>query len=218
MIVVMLAGAHGRALGRLADAAILLAVCAWLAPNAWIARAARGRVYTRATDVPVRTFAIVPGSRVHAGKPLYLLGDRLQAALTLYQSGRVRAVLVSGTDTADAPEAPVMQDWLVARGVPAADIWVDGQGTRTRETMVRAVAHYGVADAIVCTQAVNAARTVYLARQAGIDAVALALPSTLERAPRYLAVESLKTTLAFAESLRPAPIRAPTVLAARRPR
>ncbi|HSS37832.1 MAG TPA: ElyC/SanA/YdcF family protein [Polyangia bacterium] len=210
----MLAGACGRVLGRLADVALLFAVCAWLAPNAWIARAAAGRVYTRAADVPARTFAIVPGSRVHEHKPLYLLRDRLQAALSLYQSGRVRAVLVSGTDTADAPEAPVMQAWLVARGVPAEDVWVDGQGTRTRETMVRAVSRYGVADAIVCTQTVNAARTIYLARQAGIDAVALALPSKLERAPRYLAVESLKTTLAFAESLRPAPVRAATVLAA----
>ena len=37
----------------------------------------------------------------------------------------------------------------------------------------------------------------------------------LERAGRYLAVESLKTTLAFAESLRPAPARAATILAAR---
>ena len=215
MIEVMLPVTFGRALGRLADAAILVAVCAWLAPNAWIARAATGRVYTRATDVPARTFAIVPGSRVHAGKPLHLLAARLQAALALYQSGRVRAVLVSGTDTALAPEAPVMQAWLVARGVPAADVWVDGQGTRTRETMVRAVAQYGVGDAVVCTQTVNAARTIYLARQAGIDAVALALPSRLEQAPRYLAVESLKTTLAFAESLRPAPVRAATVLAIR---
>lgn len=215
MIGVMLDGVCGRALGRLADVAILFAVSAWLAPNAWIGRATAGRVYARAIDVPARTFAIVPGSRVHLGKPLYVLRDRLQAALTLYQTGRVRAVLVSGADTAAAPEAPVMQAWLVAHGVPAADIWVDGQGTRTRETMVRAVARYGVTDAVVCTQKVNAARTIYLAQQAGIDAVALALPSALEHAPRYLVVESLKTTLAFAESLRPAPVRAATVLAVR---
>jgi len=51
-----------------------------------------------------------------------------------------------------------MRAWLEARGVPAAEIWSDGGGTRTRETMNRAVATYGVADAIVCTQTVNAAR------------------------------------------------------------
>ena len=47
--------------------------------------------------------------------------------------------------------------------------------------MNRAVATYGVGDAIICTQSVNVARSIYLARQAGIDAVGLALPTPLER-------------------------------------
>jgi len=201
---------------RLADLLVALAVCAWLAPNAWIDRACAGRVFASGAAVPARTFAIVPGSRVLAERPLPLLRDRLQSALALYQNGRVKAVLVSGNDSPDAPETRVMRDWLLARGVPAADVWTDGAGTRTRETMVRAAGRYGVADAIVCTQSVNAARSLYLARAAGIDAVAIALPTPLESAPRYLAVESLKTTLAFAEaSLRAAPARPATVLAAR---
>ncbi len=198
------------------DLLIVIAVGGWLAPNAWITCTTRGLVFARPADAPARTFAIVPGSRVERGAPLGLLRARLETALSLYRSGQVKAVLVSGTNTAQAPEAAVMQAWLAARGVPAADVWVDGDGTRTRETMVRAVARYGVADAIICTQTVNAARSVYLARQAGIDAVAVALPTALETARRYLTVESLKTTLAFAESsLRPAPTRAPTVIAAR---
>ena len=82
--------------------------------------------------------------------------------------------------------------------------------------MNRAVAIYGVADAVVCTQTVNVARSLYLARQAGIDAVGLALPTPLERSTRYVAKESLKTTLAFAESqLRPAPPPATPIVAAR---
>jgi len=201
---------------RLADLLVAVAVCGWLAPNAWIGRACAGRVFASAAAVPARTFAIVPGSRVHAGRPLPLLRDRLQAALSLYQQGRVKAVLVSGNESPDAPEASVMRDWLLARGIAGDDIWTDGNGTRTRETMVRAVGRYGVADAIVCTQSVNAARSLYLARAVGIDAVAMALPTSLESAPRYLAVESLKTTLAFAEaSFRATPERRATVLATR---
>ena len=109
-----------------------------------------------------------------------------------------------------------MRAWLRARGVPAADVWSDGGGTRTRETMNRAVAFYGVTDAIVCTQTVNMARSLYLARRAGIDAVGLALPTRLGESTRYLATESLKTTLAFAESqLRTGPARPAPVLASR---
>jgi SanA protein len=201
---------------RFVDALVLTAVCAWLAPNAWISGASAGRVFQSPAAAPARAVAIVPGSRVDAGRPLALLRDRLQSALELYREGRVKTVLLSGNDSAGAPEATVMRDWLLARGVPAADVWTDGGGSRTRETMVRAVARYGVGDAIVCTQSVNAARSVYLARAAGIDAVALATPTDLESAPRYLAVESLKTSLAFAESsLRPTPEPLATVLAAR---
>ena len=179
--------------------------CCWPAPdgsasNLWIARSARPYAYFSVTTVPARTFAIVPGSRVTHDKPLWILRARLEAALELYRAGRVKAILVSGQETAETPEATVMRAWLRARGVPAADVWTDGGGTRTRETMNRAAAFYGVTDAIVCTQAVNVARSIYLARQSGIDAVGLALPTTLGRSARYLATESVKTTLAFAES------------------
>lgn len=192
-------GARARSL-KIAATLALLAGIGWLGPNLWIARTTRPYAYSSMATVPARTFAIVPGSRVVDDKPLRILGARLQAALELYRAGRVKAILVSGQETAEAPEATVMRAWLRARGVPAADVWSDGGGTRTRETMNRAAAFYGVTNAIVCTQTVNVARSIYLARQAGIDALGLALPTTLSRSTRYLATEALKTTLAFAES------------------
>ena len=195
---------------------MLLGAGGWVGPNLWVVWRARPYVFARAAAVPARTFAIVPGSRVLHNRPLPILGERLEAALDLYRAGRVKAILVSGQDTAEAPEATVMRAWLRARDVPAADVWSDGGGTRTRETMNRAVAFYGVADAVVCTQTVNMARSLYLAQKAGIDAVGLALPSALDRSARYMATESLKTTLAFAESnLRAGPLRPVPVVAAR---
>jgi vancomycin permeability regulator SanA len=197
---------------------MLLAAAGWLGPNLWVAHDARPYAYSSADAVPARTFAIVPGSRVSHDKPLPILRARLEAALELYRAGRVKAILVSGQESAAAPEATVMRAWLRGHDVPAADIWSDGGGTRTRETMNRAAAFYGVTDAIVCTQTVNVARSIYLARQAGIDTVGLALPTTLDRSTRYLATESLKTTLAFAESQllgRPTPTALAPILATR---
>ena len=207
------AGAHGF---KLAATLLLLAAAGWIGPNAWIAHASRPYAYGDAAAIPARTFAIVPGSRVERGKPLPILRSRLEAALELYRAGRVKAILVSGQETAEAPEATVMRGWLRDRGIPATDLWSDAGGTRTRETMNRAVSVYGVADAVVCTQTVNMARSLFLARQAGIDAVGLSLPTTLDRSTRYLATESLKTTLAFAESyLRPATQPATPIVATR---
>ena len=197
-------------------ALVLLGAAGWTGSNLWVARSAQPYTFTGATTVPPRTFAIVPGSRVYHDRPLAILRARLEAALDLYRAGRVEAILVSGQDTPEAPEATVMRAWLRARGVSAADVWSDGGGTRTRETMNRAVAFYGVTDAVVCTQTVNMARSLYLARRAGIDAVGLALPTRLGESARYRATESLKTALAFAESqLRTGPARPSPLLASR---
>ncbi len=111
----------GRACARgfkLAATLVLLAAAGWIGPNVWIARASRPYAYASAAAIPARTFAIVPGSRVYLGQPLPILRSRLEAALELYRAGRVKAILVSGQESAEAPEATVMRAWLRDRGVP----------------------------------------------------------------------------------------------------
>jgi len=185
---------------RIAGAMAVAAVAAVVGANAWVAREARGRVFTDVASVPARSVAIVPGARVHGGKPFAHLEARLDAALALYRAGQVKAILVSGNDTAASPEVTAMRTWLRDHGVPERDIIADAGGSRTRETMNRAAGLYDVRDAIVCTQDVNAARSEYLAEQAGIDAVVVGVPSQLGESKRYAASEAVRTALAILES------------------
>jgi vancomycin permeability regulator SanA len=197
---------------------VLLAVAAIGAvagPNAWVAAAARGRSYTDVASVPARSVAIVPGSPVLRGQPGAQVRARLEAALSLYRSGRVKAILVSGNDTAASPEVSVMSSWLLVHGVPARDIWTDAGGSRTRETMRRAAGVFDVTDAVVCTQDLFMARSLYLARQAGIDAVGFDATERTPISARRAGREALKTTVAFVESQ----VRSgPEALAGERPR
>jgi vancomycin permeability regulator SanA len=168
-----------------------------------------GRAYASAAGTPTRSVAIVPGAIVRDGRPLGTLTQRLETALALHRAGRVKAILISGNDTAGSPEVRAMHAWLRAHGVPEADIWSDPQGVRTRETMINAAVRFEVADAVVCTQAAYVDRALFLARQAGIDAVGVGVPSAVSRSPRWLGLEALKTTAAFFESyLRRGPVRA----------
>jgi vancomycin permeability regulator SanA len=138
---------------------------------------------------------------VNNGKPFVHLEARLQMALSLYQGGRVKAILVSGNETAEAPEVSAMTTWLLERGVARKDILADNGGSRTRETMNRAAGVFDVHDAVICTQDVNTARSLFWAERAGIDAVAVGAPSTLAQSARYMRSEALKTALAFVEGL-----------------
>ena len=178
-----------------------LALAVVLGANAWVAHASNGRAYASVDEVPSRSVAIVPGSRVVAGKPLSQLRGRFETALMLYRGGRVKKILVSGNETTVAPETTTMSAWLRERGVDPADILVDAGGSRTRETMNRAADVFDITDAVICTQDVNASRSIYLAERAGIDAVAVAVPSGLASNADYTRNEALKTALAFFESL-----------------
>lgn len=141
--------------------------------SAWVVRRASPYVYATLDEVPPRTVAIVPGCRVYAdGSPSATLEDRLTAALELHDAGKVRKILVSGDHGRRGyDEVGAMHDWLVARGVPDEDVFLDHAGFRTLDTMQRAARIFEVDDAIVCTQEFHLSRSVFLARDAGIDAV-----------------------------------------------
>lgn len=186
--------------GGIVGALVLLAGAGLFGSNAWVQHAANGRVYASAASAPARSVAIVPGARVVGNQPFDHLRGRLETALMLYRGGRVKKILVSGNDTAASPEASVMSAWLRERGVATADILVDTGGSRTRDTMNRAADVFDITDAVICTQDVGASRSVFLAGQAGIDAVAVSVPSTLWESARYMRIEALKTALAFFES------------------
>jgi SanA protein len=131
--------------------------------------------------------AIVLGARVYAdGSPSPILEDRLATARDLYLRGQVRKVIVSGDHSlGDYDEVNAMHAWLVARGVPSRDVFLDHAGLRTWDTMARAARVFGVRDAVVCTQRFHLARSVFLAERTGIDAVGAVADRRRYRSARF---------------------------------
>jgi SanA protein len=130
------------------------------------------------------------------------LRDRLETARQLYLRGKVERILVSGDNrTRHYNETQSMRRWLIARGVDEQHIYYDYAGFRTFDTMERAARVFEVREAIVCTQTFHLYRSVFLARQAGIDAVGLASDlHRYRREHRERAREYLARTLAFADT------------------
>jgi vancomycin permeability regulator SanA len=197
---------HARPVARLASVGALASAGALLVAFAlarvYLAHPAVADSASALTDDAVRDVAIVPGTFASHGRPGPMLRERLEAARTVLAAGRVRAILVSGNES--SREATIMQQWLVGQGVAPERILVDPAGTRTIHTMRHAAARFGVARAIVCTESLSMPRAMFLAEQAGIDAVGLAIPTALSRSPRWVATEALKSVLAYFETLLPA--------------
>jgi SanA protein len=158
----------------LALGAVAAAAAAYVAAaNAYVLRVGRPGTYARVADVPPRAVAIVLGARVFAdGTPSPILEDRLATALDLYRLGRVRRILVTGDNGSDRyDEVTVMQRWLLAHGVDPAHVQRDHAGFRTLDSMARAAQVFRVRHAVVCTQRFHLARSMFLARRYGLDAV-----------------------------------------------
>lgn len=164
---------HVGLLALLVGAVGLAVPLSLLLSDRWIEKVAAPHVGHGVESVPVRDVVIVLGARVMPdGSVSVPLRDRLQNALELYQAGRVRWILVSGDNGRPGyDEVNTMQTWLVERGVPVEDVYLDHAGFRTFDSMVRAKEVFGVRSAIISTQGFHLPRAVFLARQVGIDAV-----------------------------------------------
>jgi vancomycin permeability regulator SanA len=159
---------HAVIAGGLAAAAAIIAMAAG---GLWIEQRSAGRIFT-AADVPAAPVALVLGAQVYAdGTPSLFLAARLDAAKRLYDTGKVKAILLSGDHSRwDYDEPGSMEVYLVARGVPASRIVLDYAGFDTYDSCARAHRIFGVGKAIVVTQTFHVGRAVALCRDQGIDA------------------------------------------------
>lgn len=184
---------------KLAGLLSLLAIGGVAAANGWVLYSAADHEYDTVEALPARSVAIVLGAGVYGdGTPSQALEDRLSMALDLYQAGKISRVLVSGDHGKRYyDEVNAMSRWLIERGVKPADVFRDHAGFRTFDSMVRARKIFQVEDAVICTQGFHQPRAIFLAREAGIDAVGA--PADRRRyADRHVATvrESLARTLA----------------------
>lgn len=122
--------------------------------------------------VPEQPVALVLGAQAYPdGSPSPYLKGRLDVAYTLYRSGKVKAILVSGDNGSTTyNETDAMRDYLIARGIPATKIVGDHAGFDTYDSCVRAKLIFGVTKVTVVTQTYHLPRALATCRAVGLDA------------------------------------------------
>lgn len=112
---------------------------------------------------------IVLGAGVVAGRPSISLANRLDKAIEVYNLGHTRKILVSGDHGQRGyDEVSVMRNYLLEKGIPKDDIFMDHAGFSTYESMHRARSVFKVGKAIVVTQALHLRRALYIGDKMGI--------------------------------------------------
>lgn len=159
-------------------AAIVLVAAAMffsITANILVVSYSSSRCYTDVNEIPYNRVGLVLGTTdtLKSGRANLYFKYRMQAAAELYHSGKINRILVSGDNHIKSyDEATAMLNALVALGVPDTAIKCDYAGFSTYDSMIRAKKVWGLDKMTIISQHWHNQRALYIARSAGIDAVA----------------------------------------------
>lgn len=151
--------------------------------NFYVLKAYHSKIYNDKEKILEAYTCIVLGARVFNNGDLSdYLQDRVDAALELYELGKIKRFLLSGDHgTVEYDEVNAMKNYLIEKGVPTSDIFLDHAGFNTYNSMVRALKVFNVNNCVIVSQDYHLPRAVYIANKIGLKAEGLATSS--ERFP-----------------------------------
>lgn len=127
-------------------------------------------------EAPVSDAILVLGAYVFPDGTLSpMLNDRLNQAYGVYQQGKSGKIIVSGDHgRMDYDEVNTMKKYLVDKGVPPEDVFMDHAGFSTYEIIYRARDIFQVKKVIIVTQGYHLTRAIFIAGELGLEACGVA--------------------------------------------
>jgi len=143
-----------------------------LATNIVFYASTKSHIYNDVTKAPNAEVALIPGAAIFENGALSsIFIDRVDMAIKLYEAQKVSKILVSGDNSTDSHnEVNPVRLYLITKGIPDQDIFLDHAGFDTYSTMYRARDVFGVSSIIISTQSFHLPRAVFTARRLGIEA------------------------------------------------
>jgi len=164
--------------GGLAVCAVIgLGILFFFGVQIYVAQSAKDYLLSDASEAPVSDAVMILGAKVYSnGNPSPLLRERLDYGYELYSRGKAKKILVSGDHGQnDYDEVNAMREYLITKGVPIEDIFMDHAGFNTYDSMYRAKAVFCIETLLICTQEFHIGRAVYIARSLGIGRIRLSV-------------------------------------------
>jgi SanA protein len=157
-------------------AAVGAALCllAIAGASACVKFSAGGRTFDDPKAVPHRRVGLLLGCGkfVRGHRPNLFFRYRVEAAVRLFEAGKVDCLLVSGDNlTPGCNETSDMRESLIEAGVPDGKILCDFAGLRTLDSVVRARKVFGQTELTIISQKFHNERAIFIARRRGVDAI-----------------------------------------------
>jgi len=134
--------------------------------------ASRGKLFNDVAKLPAAKVGLVFGtSDRYKGRENKYFRYRIDAAVAVWNAGKVESLIVSGDNRSEYYNEPQkMKDALMEEGVPDDRIVCDYAGLRTLDSVVRAKKIFGANTILVISQQFQNERAIYLAKANGMNA------------------------------------------------
>ena len=135
---------------------------------------AKGKAFSEISSIQPHKMGLLlgttPQSRYNHNINYFFI-YRIDAAEQLFKAGKIEQILISGDENSldGINEAECMRDSLVARGIPADAIILDGKGYRTICSVINACRVYGYDSFVVISQRFHNERALYQAEHLGLN-------------------------------------------------
>ena len=124
--------------------------------------------YSKLSDIDC---IIILGAGIWGDKPSPMLEDRLLEGINLYQNNISDKIIVSGDHgKKEYDEVNIMKNYVVERGIPSENIFMDHAGFSTYESIYRAKEIFQAKKIVIVTQKYHLYRALYIANRLGIEA------------------------------------------------
>lgn len=170
----------------------------------WISYKTSNLVYDDVNTIPKNKVGLVLGTGKYTANGTINLfyKFRIDAAVKLFNAGKIEYILVSGDNgRKDYDEPTDFKNDLISKGIPAHKIFLDYAGFRTLDSVVRAKEIFGQTEVTVISQKFHNQRAIYIANHFNIKAVGFNAKDPLSgrkaRAREYLARSKASFDLVF---------------------
>jgi len=139
-----------------------------------IKSASKNYIYSDLEEIPYKKVGLVLGTVkiLENGRVNLYYKYRIEAAIALYQAGKISYIVVSGDNSRKTYDEPTqMKEDLMAGGVPEEVIFLDYAGFRTWDSVVRIKEIFSQDDFTIISQRFHNERAIYLAQRYKLNAI-----------------------------------------------
>ena len=152
---------------KLIKIAIVSVVICMLCISFYVSKNTKHLCYGTITELPKRTVGLVLGTAKYTDSSLNLYYKyRLEAAVSLYKSGKIDCILVSGDNSKKDYNEPLeFKKDLVKQGIPENKIYLDYAGFSTLDSVLRAKEIFGLSQFTIISQKFHNERALFIDKQ-----------------------------------------------------